>query len=199
MGDTYYGPNWDELRSEVIDEDGGCVVCFSTDDLHVHHRQPIKEFDSHEEANERRNLATLCERCHYRVESVSNKHNRRGIESFKAELESEGVNVPDDSFFRWLCGGDMHHNPDGTKICPGSGCFYPVTGKRPTCPSCGSVLGGREVRKPPRLSDDTYKVHCGCGYKPNSKAELISHIVEKHDYMRVEARKRVNMKLKEIE
>lgn len=73
----YYGPNWQSVRENVIQrDDEECVVCslgrsthqqrYNTD-LHVHHRRPLKEFDSYKKANKLKNLMTLCRFCHCRI------------------------------------------------------------------------------------------------------------------------------------
>lgn len=72
-----YGPNWFEIRREVIqDQNGKCRVCTThrddlDRDLHVHHIIPLREFqsDSGEKidwrrANQKYNLVALCQTCH---------------------------------------------------------------------------------------------------------------------------------------
>lgn len=62
--DTY---EWTVARDEALRRDNHqCVVCKSEDDLHVHHRTPIKELGD----NSVRNLITLCNNCHKRHHSA---------------------------------------------------------------------------------------------------------------------------------
>jgi len=105
--DRYYGPRWDEIRKQVIKSDGAqCTICLATEDLVVHHRTPLTAFDSHEEANDRDNLATLCKRCHKRIESLQDRHTRRGLDSFIHELQNDGVDTEPitPEFIEWFCG-----------------------------------------------------------------------------------------------
>jgi len=72
--DSYYGPNWDSVREDAIERDGGeCVACGMGrsehrdkhgHDLHVHHITPLREFGDYTVANELENLKTLCSDCH---------------------------------------------------------------------------------------------------------------------------------------
>lgn len=65
-GRHYYGPNWQVQRAFAIVRDGGaCVDCQSTDSLHVHHLQALRQFDGDwKSANELSNLVTVCSPCH---------------------------------------------------------------------------------------------------------------------------------------
>lgn len=137
----YYGPNWDSIRERTIEEDGGqCVICFSNDELVVHHRKPIKMFDSHEEANKSENLATLCKRCHRRVESIQNPNTRRGLEHFLEELSCEDVEVPSD-FIKFLCYNQPKSDAPNASCCSAEDCFYPVKFSDWACPRCGRSSG----------------------------------------------------------
>jgi len=139
-GSKYYGPDWEEVRETVIEDDGEqCVICFSDDNLQVHHRIPFKEFDSHEEANKSENLATLCRRCHQRIETLQNPHTRRGMPHFSEELASEGVDVPEE-FIEYLCYQEVGCSAPDLPCCPSDDCFYPVDHKYGTCPKCGAWL-----------------------------------------------------------
>lgn len=75
----YYGPNWIQSRSKVIERDNEeCQLCGTTRndhydkygrDLDVHHITPLREFeDDYESANRSENLVTLCRQCHVTVE-----------------------------------------------------------------------------------------------------------------------------------
>lgn len=73
-----YGERWDSIREEIIERDGEkCLFCgverdthknFYGRDLSVHHIEPLRDFDSTEEANRRENLITVCSSCHNKVE-----------------------------------------------------------------------------------------------------------------------------------
>jgi len=69
-----YGPDWEEIRGIVLVRDQNtCQICgrFSeTRSLHVHHKMPMRSFESFQEANNLSNLISLCPRCHQRAESV---------------------------------------------------------------------------------------------------------------------------------
>ena len=64
-GWAYYGGNWNQKRRECLNRDNHtCQDCGTTESLHVHHIQPLRTFDEPEEANNLKNLVTLCETCH---------------------------------------------------------------------------------------------------------------------------------------
>jgi DEAD/DEAH box helicase domain-containing protein len=69
-----YGPDWDNIRFSVLARDSHvCQSCGKQDsieDLHVHHKLPIRSFSNYREANSLDNLVSLCPRCHQRAESV---------------------------------------------------------------------------------------------------------------------------------
>lgn len=75
----YYGSNWRRQRQEtLLRDDFVCQNCEMTrdehkeltgQDLHVHHRKPIRTFDEPEQGNTLENLTTLCSRCHRRIEA----------------------------------------------------------------------------------------------------------------------------------
>lgn len=162
MSHKYYGPNWSEIRSEVIEENGGqCVVCFSEKNLEVHHRKPLKEFDSHEQANDKDNLAPLCKRCHSRIESIQDPHTRRGIDSFMAELEAEDVDTPE-SYIEFLCYNEVQSSEAGASICEAEGCFYPVVDDDFTCPSCGHFTDDKYISYEDRVCIDCGEVFRNC-------------------------------------
>lgn len=56
-----YPPEYHEVRGDIIDRDGHCVVCGTEQNLHVHH------VDEDKTNNHPSNLVTLCERDHMRV------------------------------------------------------------------------------------------------------------------------------------
>lgn len=71
LGNSHHTParsdaaGFARLRPLVVQRDGGCVICLSTTDLVVHHRD---EDPSH---NTLANLVTLCRRCHARLHKTS--------------------------------------------------------------------------------------------------------------------------------
>lgn len=75
-----YGPNWEEQREVALDRDGHeCVKCGSGEDLNVHHKVPLRNFDRdkprwHERANALENLITLCRACHSEVHGNPAEH-----------------------------------------------------------------------------------------------------------------------------
>ena len=70
----YYGYKWREVREKALERDGlQCRACGIeqselSSSLHVHHRQPLREFEYHSAANRLDNLVTLCPSCHPKVE-----------------------------------------------------------------------------------------------------------------------------------
>ena len=67
-----YGPDWEQIRKAVIQRDHEeCSLCHtkhSVSQLHVHHIVPFRTFADKKQANDPRNLITLCPDCHHRVE-----------------------------------------------------------------------------------------------------------------------------------
>jgi 5-methylcytosine-specific restriction endonuclease McrA/transposase len=96
-----FGNDWDEIRKEILERDNyECQCCEARDymvetlyntSLCVHHIVPRYKFaDSDgkidfEEANKRRNLITLCPRCHGKVER-SDKIKNKKYPEFNEEL-----------------------------------------------------------------------------------------------------------------
>jgi len=70
----YYGSNWERQRQRALERDGeGCIVCSNDGTEHildVHHIQPVRTFDSPEDANTLDNLVTLCRPCHHKWEGI---------------------------------------------------------------------------------------------------------------------------------
>jgi len=68
-----YGPDWKSIREQVRKRDEyKCQVCGtpeSTRQHEVHHKIPFRAFTSREEANQLKNLITLCPSCHKQVEA----------------------------------------------------------------------------------------------------------------------------------
>ena len=69
---NYYGPNWLAQRDKARARDGyrcqACGVLEQGRSHDVHHKVPFRTFASYRQANQLSNLATLCPRCHHRVE-----------------------------------------------------------------------------------------------------------------------------------
>lgn len=66
----YYGPNWYFNRNRAFERDEGkCVLCgFFNKKNHVHHQIPFNKCSSYVEANEIKNLVTVCFKCHKALE-----------------------------------------------------------------------------------------------------------------------------------
>ena len=63
--ENYRGPDWYRQREAALVRDGyACVRCESIQHVQVHHIRPFREFDDYREANQIKNLETLCTRCH---------------------------------------------------------------------------------------------------------------------------------------
>jgi len=75
-GETrYYGASWEEQREKALEEQDTCtyegcdrVECQDGRELHVHHIEPARTFDSLEEAHQQENLRVLCAEHHAKVE-----------------------------------------------------------------------------------------------------------------------------------
>ena len=69
-----YGPDWKSTRQTVLKRDQHvCQMCRKkriSQDLHVHHKHPLRSFTNYKEANTLSNLISLCPRCHQRAESA---------------------------------------------------------------------------------------------------------------------------------
>ncbi|HEX7555091.1 MAG TPA: helicase-related protein, partial [Leptolinea sp.] len=69
-----YGKNWDQIRLAVRQRDQfRCQVCGIPENNkahHVHHKAPLRSFNSLLEANRMENLITLCPNCHQQAESA---------------------------------------------------------------------------------------------------------------------------------
>lgn len=68
-----YGKNWEKIRLSVRQRDQfRCQVCGLPETgkaHHVHHKNPLRNYSSLEEANRMENLITLCPNCHQLAES----------------------------------------------------------------------------------------------------------------------------------
>ena len=71
---TVYNGDWWSVRHDALDRDNHqCRICGKTEDEigqkpDVHHIEPIRTFDNHQDAHELSNVITLCRKCHINVE-----------------------------------------------------------------------------------------------------------------------------------
>ena len=69
-----YGPDWESIRRSVLDRDQrkcqSCGKIREDSHLHIHHKKPLRSFQTVKDANRLDNLITLCPRCHQRAENV---------------------------------------------------------------------------------------------------------------------------------
>lgn len=76
----FYGPNWEEQRSAALERDGHeCSICGDGEMLDVHHKVPMRQFNRERdgwyvEANDLKNLVTLCRSCHMTVHGNPEEH-----------------------------------------------------------------------------------------------------------------------------
>ena len=67
-----YGPNWTLIRAEILERDAfTCQLCGcgkDRQDLHVHHKKPVRLFHAAPDAHSPANLVTLCKSCHKKAE-----------------------------------------------------------------------------------------------------------------------------------
>ena len=107
-----YGPDWEELRSRVLNRDGhSCQVCGVSDTLrplHIHHIQPFRSFTNRETANQIQNLVTLCPTCHRKAEtSVRVRSGMAGLSYILHNLAP----------LQLMCDGgdiDVHYDPNAS-------------------------------------------------------------------------------------
>jgi DEAD/DEAH box helicase domain-containing protein len=69
-----YGKDWEKIRDSVRRRDSytcqSCGKVESSQEFHVHHRIPFRQFQEREAANRLDNLVTLCPICHMKAEAV---------------------------------------------------------------------------------------------------------------------------------
>ncbi|MBG7609381.1 MAG: DEAD/DEAH box helicase [Anaerolineae bacterium] len=69
-----YGPSWKETTLIARSRDQYCCQACGTSEKnlvhHVHHKQPLRAFQSYHQANKLENLITLCPGCHQLAEKV---------------------------------------------------------------------------------------------------------------------------------
>lgn len=95
-GGHYYGPEWYQIRPKIRKLDRHqCQRCGMDSEehqdkyntkLHVHHIRPFRLFDDHKKANRRKNLVTLCYKCHRQLEIYATEED---IKSQIGELEGD--------------------------------------------------------------------------------------------------------------
>ena len=66
---TYDYRQW---RKRIIQRDGACVICGSTDKLEAHHIKPFADYP--ELRMDENNGITLCEKCHKRLHGLEKKN-----------------------------------------------------------------------------------------------------------------------------
>lgn len=75
--ETLFDPRWKTRRKQILERDQyKCVLCGSTESLHVHHRQyhfieRLQKFKDPWEYDGA-NLITLCEKCHTKGHTLYN-------------------------------------------------------------------------------------------------------------------------------
>ena len=72
----YDTPEWRAVRARVVQRDGACRMCGSTERLSVHHLTPAA--DDMAAALDMDNLVTLCRVCHGRVDGGKSARARQG-------------------------------------------------------------------------------------------------------------------------
>jgi 5-methylcytosine-specific restriction endonuclease McrA len=95
----YRGSQWRHLAERIRDRDHRqCRRCGKPEEenqgrrLHVDHIIPIRIFDSIEEANSEKNLASLCSSCHaHKTADAERRHLRGDNFSFSAYLRAIGL------------------------------------------------------------------------------------------------------------
>lgn len=64
-----YGSTWRSVKSKALNRDNHeCVICDFSENLHVHHITPVRNFEKEEDAHYLKNAVTLCASCHRHVE-----------------------------------------------------------------------------------------------------------------------------------
>lgn len=84
--EAYHG-GWSRIREAIKERDGRkCALCQATNTrLHVHHKVPLRMFDTPSQANVPDNLITLCTKCHSKEEAklkklfIATKNNKMEI------------------------------------------------------------------------------------------------------------------------
>ena len=83
----YSTPEWKKIEKEIIKRDKGCKICFTKDDLIVHHKNHYADGGSNEESN----LITLCKKHHGQVHTLErfykNNHLIKTFEQIFGEIK----------------------------------------------------------------------------------------------------------------
>lgn len=70
-----YGHTWPRMREKALERDGyECQVCGAEEQLHVHHKLPVRTFEDPDEAHYMVNLVTCCVSCHPKLDRISRRH-----------------------------------------------------------------------------------------------------------------------------
>ena len=88
-----YGSDWQRIRKQIIDRDQNrctlCGVSGNEQSLHVHHLIPFRNFSKLSDANDPKNLVTLCFECHRRIEQ--SQLMRSGLSGFATAFHQMAV------------------------------------------------------------------------------------------------------------
>jgi len=70
-----YGHTWPRMREKALERDEyECQVCGAEEQLHVHHKLPVRTFEDPDEAHYMVNLVTCCVSCHPKLDRISRRH-----------------------------------------------------------------------------------------------------------------------------
>lgn len=140
---AYSGTRWREARRAALARDNNrCQDCGATEDLHVHHVDPVKSFALERDAHFVENLVTLCKYCHPSWEGTAERpvlaDERSGIHV--ADVAEMASRVTIKRLVETWGGADVFdhvafHNPS---VC--STCFEAIP-READCPGCGAVNG----------------------------------------------------------
>ncbi|WP_161972942.1 HNH endonuclease [Halostella pelagica] len=140
---AYSGERWRLARKSALARDNRrCQDCGSSEDLHVHHVTPVREFDNQTDAHYVDNLVTLCKYCHPTWEGRSDRPRLADgadgvlISDVVQELTWDTV----DRLFRQLSPVDIydHHIHRNGRVC--SNCHARMNDAS-VCPDCSSPNG----------------------------------------------------------
>jgi len=83
----YSSLKWRELRLKILKEDKKCLICGTTENLHIHHKKRYKEGGE----NIRENLVTLCLSHHQKIHTLEifykNNHSPRKFKDLMNEIK----------------------------------------------------------------------------------------------------------------
>jgi 5-methylcytosine-specific restriction endonuclease McrA len=70
-----YGHTWSRMREKALERDEyECQVCGAEEQLHVHHKLPVRTFEDPNDAHYMVNLVTCCVSCHPKLDRISRRH-----------------------------------------------------------------------------------------------------------------------------